>query len=144
MNRGNLYAFQCVCRLAKIPALCNVEKKAFSFCMQDIDELTQLPVGATAIYSFWVGMPLPTQVRILWLSAACSSVTAIAVFRDSKWRSSSDVLRALLAVQCIVRSEPTPLSPPPSASTHLSPRRGMCGCRVRPARGSSSIRPVCR
>ncbi len=144
MNKGNLYAFQCVCRLAKIPALCNVEKKAFSFCMQDIDQLTQLPVGATATYAFWVGMPLPTQRKILSLSAACPSVTAIAVFRDAKWRSSSDVLRALLAVPCIVRSEPTPLSPPPSASTHLSPRRSMCGCRVRPARGSSSIRPVCR
>lgn len=144
MNDGNLYIFKAACILAGFPDWCNEEKKAFSFCLQDIDQLTQLPAGTTATYSFWVGMPLPTQLRILSLSAACPSVTAIAVFRDSKWSSSSDVLRALLAAPCIVRLQPTPLSPPPSASTHLSPRRGMWWCRVRPARGSSSIWPECR
>ena len=108
MNKGNLYVFRAACRLALIPDLCKEEGKSLSLTLHDIDELDELPQGATTMYSFWVGMPLTTQQKILSLSAACPSVTAIAVFRDSKWTSTSAVLDALDAAPCIVRLEPLP------------------------------------
>ena len=37
------------------------------------------------IFSFWVGMPYATQLRILQITSRSSTVTHITVFRDRKW-----------------------------------------------------------
>ncbi len=62
------------------------------WCSQDIDSIRRIPGNSRrmpgnsqCVYSFWVGMPLQTQTRILRLSAQSPAVKAIAVFRDRKW-----------------------------------------------------------
>ena len=37
------------------------------------------------VFSFWVGMPFATQLRILQISSSSPSITTITVFRDRKW-----------------------------------------------------------
>ena len=56
---------------------------------KDIDELAELPDGtASCAFSFWVGIPLATQEKILSLCASSLSIRSVCVFRDSKWRTS--------------------------------------------------------
>ena len=58
---------------------------------KDIDELSELPEGsASCAFSFWVGIPLDTQEKILHLCAASFSIRSVCVFRDSKWREPED------------------------------------------------------
>jgi hypothetical protein len=52
---------------------------------RDIDALETLECNPYCIFSFWVGMPLFTQQRILFLCNSCLSVKEFAVFRDRKW-----------------------------------------------------------
>lgn len=52
---------------------------------RDIDTLEALECDPYCIFSFWVGMPLCTQQRILFLCNNCLSVKEFAVFRDHKW-----------------------------------------------------------
>ena len=83
-------------------------------------------------------MPLSTQEHILKLAAECPSVQAVAVFRDRKWTSSSDVLDALSDASCRVS-----LCPTASPSAHLALRCLCCGCSPQ-ASGSSRHRSKCR
>ena len=53
-------------------------------------QLTGLPEETEIVYSFWNGMPYPTQLHILKLSASCRTVRRLAVFRDDKWSSPDD------------------------------------------------------
>ena len=56
---------------------------------RDIDSLLSIPSCPSSqlcVYSFWVGMPLPTQEHILHLCASSQSISALAIFRDRKWR----------------------------------------------------------
>ena len=53
---------------------------------RDINSVREIPSSASCVYSFWVGMPLPTQEHILALCARSPSVDSVAVFRDRKWR----------------------------------------------------------
>lgn len=56
---------------------------------RDINSLQSIPScpsSQSCIYSFWVGMPFPTQEKILLLCASSQNVSALAVFRDRKWR----------------------------------------------------------
>ena len=49
-------------------------------------QMIEIPGSPDSVYSFWVGIPLITQLTILALSAKCSSVKTIAVYRESsKW-----------------------------------------------------------
>jgi len=58
---------------------------------KDINELAELPDGtASSAFSFWVGIPLTTQEKILSLCAASLSIRSVCVFRDSKWRAPED------------------------------------------------------
>ena len=57
---------------------------------KDINDLSELPVTASCAFSFWVGIPLATQEKILNLCAGSLSITSLAVFRDSKWRHPED------------------------------------------------------
>ena len=58
---------------------------------KDINELAELPDGtASCAFSFWVGIPLATQEKILSLCAASLSIWSVCVFRDSKWRAPED------------------------------------------------------
>ena len=58
---------------------------------KDIDELSELPEGsASCAFSFWVGIPLDTQEKILHLCAASFSIRSVCVFRASKWREPED------------------------------------------------------
>ena len=52
----------------------------------DIDELSTFECNSHCIFSFWVGMPLYTQNRILVLCNSCLSVKEFAVFCDRKWQ----------------------------------------------------------
>jgi hypothetical protein len=49
--------------------------------------MRQIPNLTNCVYSFWVGMPLWTQNRILKLCAGCPTVDTLAVFKDQKWRT---------------------------------------------------------
>ena len=54
---------------------------------QDINDKRtgeSLPKSEFSAYSFWVGMPLNTQMRILEL-CACSACVSLTVFKDRKW-----------------------------------------------------------
>jgi hypothetical protein len=117
--------------------LCKEDGQAFSFHLEDIDALELLPGNTHIVYTFWVGMPLPTQEHILKLAAECPSVQAVAVFRDGKWTSSSDVLDALSDASCSVS-----LCPTASPSAHLALRCLCCGCSPQ-ASGSSRHRSKC-
>ena len=58
---------------------------------KDIDELAELPDGtASCAFSFWVGIPLATQEKILSLCASSLSIRSVCVFRDSKWHAPED------------------------------------------------------
>ena len=50
--------------------LCKEDGQAFSYNLEDIDALELLPGEPHIVYTFWVGMPLPTQEHILKLDAA--------------------------------------------------------------------------
>ena len=117
--------------------LCKEDAQAFSFHLGDIDALERLTGNPHIVFSFWVGMPLATQENILKLAAECSSVQGVAVFRDRKWTSSSDVLDALSDASCSVSSCPTA-----SPSAHLALRCLCCGCSPQ-ASGSSRHRSKC-
>jgi hypothetical protein len=52
---------------------------------RDIDALETFECNPYCVFSFWVGMPLNTQQRILFLCNSCLSVKEFAVFRDRKW-----------------------------------------------------------
>jgi hypothetical protein len=51
-----------------------------------LQSIPSCPSSQSCIYSFWVGMPFPTQEKILLLCASSQNVSALAVFRDRKWR----------------------------------------------------------
>jgi hypothetical protein len=57
---------------------------------KDISELSELPGTASCAFSFWVGIPLATQEKILVLCAGSLGIMSLAVFRDSKWRHPED------------------------------------------------------
>jgi hypothetical protein len=57
---------------------------------RDINNIRELPINSSCAYSFWVGMPLPTQEHILSLCARSPSIDSVAVFRDRKWRKPED------------------------------------------------------
>ena len=63
-------------------------------------QLTVLPDETTIIYSFWNGMPYPTQVHILKLSAGCRTVHTLAVFRDDKWSLPDEGYFRINALDC--------------------------------------------
>jgi len=117
--------------------LCKEDGQAVSFNLEDIDALELLSGDPHIVFSFWVGMKLATQENILKLAAECRSVRAVAVFRDAKWTSSSDVLDALSDASCSVS-----LCPTASPSAHLALRCLCCGCSPQ-ASGSSRRRSKC-
>lgn len=47
--------------------------------------MLEIPDDPECVFSFWVGMPYSTQLRILQISSDCPTIKTIAVFRDSKW-----------------------------------------------------------
>ena len=57
---------------------------------KDINELSEVPCTASCAFSFWVGIPLATQEKILSLCAASLSIRCVCVFRGSKWRDPED------------------------------------------------------
>jgi len=59
---------------------------------QDINHLFELPGSASCAFSFWVGIPLATQEKILHLCAASPMINSLAVFKDMKWRQPDDGL----------------------------------------------------
>ncbi len=61
---------------------------------RDIDDMRRMPGNPHCVYSFWVGMPFKTQEHILRLCAQCTTVRAIAVFRDRKWPTPDNGLPA--------------------------------------------------
>jgi len=117
--------------------LCKEDGQAVSFNLEDIDALELLSGDPHIVFSFWVGMKLATQEHILKLAGECPSVRAVAVFRDAKWTSSSDVLDALSDASCSVS-----LCPTASPSAHLALRCLCCGCSPQ-ASGSSRRRSKC-
>jgi len=126
-NKGHLFAFDAVRASPEFKQVCTKGGKAV-ICWHDIDLLELLPWGSRSVYSFWVGMPLQTQERILDLATRCPTVQAVAVYRDSKWTSSSDVLAALSDASCNVSFEPTPLvihSPVTARSAWVQESPGM-------------------
>ena len=52
--------------------------------------MSEISNDSECVFSFWVGMPFATQVRILEISSACPTITTIAVFRDRKWPSPAE------------------------------------------------------
>lgn len=136
VNKAHLYAFDAVRATPRFGKLCTKGGKAV-ICLHDIDLLKLLPLGTFAVYSFWVGMPLQTQQIILYLATRCPTVQTVAVYRDRKWTSSSDVLAALSDNSCNVSLEPSP-----SPSTHLS-LRGLRWCSGLPACGTSTNQSTC-
>lgn len=69
---------------------------------RDINNLQELPPDASCAYSFWVGMPLPTQEHILALCARSPSIDSIAVFRDRKWRKPEDGLSPIISLDVVI------------------------------------------
>ena len=59
---------------------------------KDINELAELPDGtASCAFSFWVGIPLATQEKILSLCAASLSIWSVCVYGPfAKWRAPED------------------------------------------------------
>ena len=54
-----------------------------------------LPDGTEAVYTFWNGMPLQTQVHILELCSSCESLDSLIVFRDRNWQRPADIFEQL-------------------------------------------------
>ena len=57
------------------------------FNFSSAGQMLLIPNFPNCVFSFWVGMPLATQNRILELCAACPTVDTITVFLDRKWRT---------------------------------------------------------
>ncbi len=54
-------------------------------------QMEELPQNPYWIYSFWNGLQRKTQLKVLWLTANCSSVQRIAVYREpGKWNTPSE------------------------------------------------------
>ncbi len=51
-----------------------------------VAQVGELPVGSEKVFSFWVGMQLSAQLRVLAISTICPTVEMIAVFQDRKWK----------------------------------------------------------
>ena len=68
------------------PSASRVAWSRADWLARDINVLRELPGRPSSVFTFWVGMPLPTQEHILALCARSPSIDAIAVFRDNKWR----------------------------------------------------------
>ena len=66
------------------------ERGRVHWISKDINNLSELPGGASCAFSFWVGIPLVTQENILRLCATSHSIKSLGVFRDSKWRNPDD------------------------------------------------------
>jgi hypothetical protein len=54
-----------------------------------------LPEETEAAFTFWNGMELQTQIRILELCSSCKSLDSLVVFRDQKWCRPSHILEQL-------------------------------------------------
>ena len=54
-----------------------------------------LPEGTEAIFTFWNGMELQTQIHILELCSSSKSLDSLVVFRDQDWRRPADILEQL-------------------------------------------------
>jgi len=54
-----------------------------------------MPEGTEAVFTFWNGMDLWTQIHILEICSRCKSLDSLIVFRDQDWRRHSDILRQL-------------------------------------------------
>jgi hypothetical protein len=90
-NKAHRTILQAVLRYIEKETDSGVEffEAAVHWIGRDIDRLQSIPScpsSQSCIYSFWVGMPLPTQKKILLLCASSQNVSALAVFRDRKWR----------------------------------------------------------
>ena len=57
--------------------------------------MNSLPDGTEAVYTFWNGMHIQTQVHILELCSCCESLDSLIVFRDRNWRRPADILEQL-------------------------------------------------
>jgi hypothetical protein len=58
-------------------------------------QVISLPEGTEAVFTFWNGMELQTQIRILELCSSCKSLDSLIVFRDKDWRRPEDILEQL-------------------------------------------------
>ncbi len=54
-----------------------------------------MPEGTEAVFTFWNGMDLWTQIHILKICSRCKSLDSLTVFRDQDWRRHSDILKQL-------------------------------------------------
>jgi hypothetical protein len=54
-----------------------------------------LPEGTEAVFTFWNGMDLQTQIHILEICSSCESLQSFVVFRDQDWRRHSDIVEQL-------------------------------------------------
>ena len=58
-------------------------------------QLTALPFGTEAVFTFWNGMTHQTQLHILLLCAGCKLIDSLVVFLDRMWRRPADILSQL-------------------------------------------------
>ena len=57
--------------------------------------MDSLPEGTEAVFTFWNGMGLWTQIHVLEICSSCKSLDRLVVFRDQDWRRPSDILKQL-------------------------------------------------
>jgi hypothetical protein len=96
-NKAHKFVFDAVNKMlhsdtTSILSTCTVAWSKAEWSPRDIDCMRRIPANSRRtpgnsqrVYTFWVGMPLKTQLRILTLCAQSPTVRAIAVFRDRKW-----------------------------------------------------------
>jgi hypothetical protein len=58
-------------------------------------QVNALPDGTEAVFTFWNGMGLQTQIHILEICSSCKSLDSLVVFRDQDWRRPADILEQL-------------------------------------------------
>ena len=96
VNEGQQMIFKTVReRLAELPAAPTGLAERCKLKMADIDDLAELPPGASVAFTFWVGMHPATRRRILSLAARCPTLRALAVFKTNDFGTIDNVLDAL-------------------------------------------------
>ena len=62
------------------------------FLKSQVDSLQE---GTEAVFTFWNGMGLQTQIHILKLCSNGKSLDSLVVFHDQDWRRPADILEQL-------------------------------------------------